>query len=369
MKHSQVLKRAWKILWGYRALWVFGIILAITTVSASTQSSYQFSRQDQNQGRSTEMQLDPDRPLWPQLFDEIEKGMQEAGDEFDRLLSDPGVEQWVRNLFLAAIIFTVVMIILYLIGKVFRYIAEAALIRMVDSYEETGEKLKVRQGWKLGWSRQAWRIFLVDLVIYMPMTVVFLLFIAVALAPIFSISAGMATRDILGLVTSIGLLILFSLIGLLILALVSLVKPVIVRKTVLEDYPVGQSFREGFRMFRQAWKEYGLMWLILKGIDVVWPLVMLPFAALAAVIGLLVGGGATLLVGWNAFQSGDPSMVWSIILGVLLLAVVLGIPLAFLGGLRETFQSTSWTLTYREIRALQSLENGGDLLPEGEAMG
>jgi len=33
MKHAQILKRSWEILWSYKALWIFGIILALTTAS------------------------------------------------------------------------------------------------------------------------------------------------------------------------------------------------------------------------------------------------------------------------------------------------------------------------------------------------
>ena len=40
MSHVEVLKRAWKMLWSYRAVWVFGIILALTTVSWETVVFY-----------------------------------------------------------------------------------------------------------------------------------------------------------------------------------------------------------------------------------------------------------------------------------------------------------------------------------------
>ena len=46
MSHKNVLKRAWEILWQYKALWVFGLILALTTASYSPQSNYQFNRGD-----------------------------------------------------------------------------------------------------------------------------------------------------------------------------------------------------------------------------------------------------------------------------------------------------------------------------------
>ena len=39
MDHIKILKRAFNITWVYRALWVFGIILALTTGGNSGSSS------------------------------------------------------------------------------------------------------------------------------------------------------------------------------------------------------------------------------------------------------------------------------------------------------------------------------------------
>mgnify|MGYP000659292038 CR=1 FL=1 len=36
MDYVKILKRAWETTWRYRALWVFGIILAITTASGGS---------------------------------------------------------------------------------------------------------------------------------------------------------------------------------------------------------------------------------------------------------------------------------------------------------------------------------------------
>jgi len=47
--------------------------------------------------------------------------------------------------------------------------------------------------------------------------------------------------------------------------------------------------------------------------------------------------------------------------------LVVGVPLAFLTGLRDTFVSSTWTLTYRDLLALESLEN--HRLPELENQG
>ena len=46
--------------------------------------------------------------------------------------------------------------------------AETAVIRMVDEHENTGVKYRFKQGWKLGWNRRAFRVWLVDLIIGAP---------------------------------------------------------------------------------------------------------------------------------------------------------------------------------------------------------
>ena len=135
-------------------------------------------------------------------------------------------------------------------------------------------------------------------------------------------------------------------------------------KKSIPSTKAGRKITRSTRKSRQAWKQYGLMWLILKGIDLVWPLVMIPFALLSGGLALLMGGGFTFLTGGNAIQSGDPAMVWPIVGGIILVIILLMVPLAFLAGLRETFQSTSWTLAYRELKAQGLLDegNGGALL-------
>jgi len=44
-------------------------------------------------------------------------------------------------------------------------------------------------------------------------------------------------------------------------------------------------------------------------------------------------------------------------LGIPIFVLTVAVPLAFLGGLREVFLSSTWTLTYREILALESTES------------
>jgi hypothetical protein len=367
MKHSEILKRAWKILWDYKALWIFGIILMLTTASNTGNNFNWNSNNQRDNGR--EMQFNPDEDFWPQMGEEIEEGLDEAVEEMERILASENTDKLERNIFIAIISFVSLVLVLSIIGTVLKYIARTALIKMVDRYEETAEKLKARQGWGLGWSKEAWHLFLVDLIVFLPAFVVGAIVFSLAIVPIITITSGMPAMGVLGLVASIGLILLLSLAGLIFGALVSLVRPVVYRKVVLEELGAFEGIKAGWQMFRAGWKQYGLMWLILKGIDLVWPLVMFPFALLSGGIGLLLGGGFTFLTGGRAIEAGDPSMVWSIVIGVILFILVLVIPLAFLGGLRETYQSTSWTLAYREMKAEGLLANGNGgtlLLPEDE---
>ena len=358
MKHAQILKRAWTILWSYKALWIFGIILALTTASMP-RNQLSWSANDRQQP-PRDMEFSPDEPFWPQMREEFQSGMEDAFDELGRILDSRNPDRLERNVLTAILVFVGVMLVLGLIGTVLRYIAETALIRMVDHFEETAEKLQAREGWRLGWSREAWRLFLVDLVVFLPAFVLGAIAFGTAIVPIIAFSSGMPARGVLGLVASIGLILLFILFALVLGALVSLVKPVVFRKIVLEEQGVFDGIKAGWQMFREAWKQYGLLWLILTGINLIWPLVMFPFFLVAGGIGLLLGGGVTFLTGGQAIESGDPSMIWSIVAGAILFLVVLVVPLAFLSGLRETFQSTSWTLAYRELKAEGLLADGNN---------
>jgi hypothetical protein len=55
------------------------------------------------------------------------------------------------------------------------------------------------------------------------------------------------------------------------------------------------------------------------------------------------------------------------LIGIPIFALVVSVPWLFLGGLVEVFKSSVWTLTYRELRALEGLEPG-DVETEPEAL-
>ena len=42
MDYGKILKRSWNILWSYRALWFFGILIALTTAGGGSNFNYSF---------------------------------------------------------------------------------------------------------------------------------------------------------------------------------------------------------------------------------------------------------------------------------------------------------------------------------------
>ena len=77
-----------------------------------------------------------------------------------------------------------IIILLSVVFIIARYVAETALIRMVDRHEATGERVSVRQGFRLGWSRAALRMFGLDFLVGLIGLLGFLLLVLVAASPL-----------------------------------------------------------------------------------------------------------------------------------------------------------------------------------------
>ena len=354
MDHVVVLKRAWNNVWRYRALWVFGIILALTTTSARDATSSSRGGGSDRDGAFGEFRLPDDFSV------ELGDGIQQEIEELEQLFSREIPPQVVSTTIAVVIGLLCVGFLLFVVGRIARYVAETSLIGMVDKHEETGKQQGVRQGFRMGWSRAAWRLFLIDLAVDLPVALAFMLLFALALAPLLLLTSRSTGLGTVGIVSTVGLFFAVVFLAIVVGAVLSLLKRFFRRACVLEGLGVTESLRRGWAMVRQNLKDAGLMWLIMIGVNLVWMLAMVPIGALLFGVGAVMGGGPALLAGrWagSAFGGAAPWIVGSVVGIPIFLAVVIA-PLAFLGGLREVFQSSTWTLTYRELRALQQLEPG-----------
>jgi hypothetical protein len=340
MDHIKVLKRAWEIIWRYRVLWVFGIIVALTA-GWGGGAQYIVRGEDFAPGRQLPIEEIP-----PEV---------------------------VNALIAIGIGLACVIVILIVASAVARYVAETALIRMVDDYEETGEQRSVRQGFRMGWSRTAFRLFLIKLLIGLPTALVFILLFALAAAPLLLWTTKSTVAWVIGTVAAIGLFFLILFLAIVVTTVLSLLRKFFWRACALEELGVIESIRHGFGVVRQHLKDVGIMWLIMIGVQIGWTIalisitiVLLPAIILLIVVAAVLGGLPGLLVFGltNLFFDGVVPWILAAMVGIPIFALVVAVPWLFLGGLMEVFKSSTWTLTYRELRALESLETEPEQLPQ-----
>lgn len=326
MDHLKILKRAFSITWTYRALWVFGFLLALTMSRSggSSNSGYQFNRNDFNGGQG-----------FPHIF--------------------PGITQQVVSAIVAAgVTLLCVIIVLAIASAIIRYISETALIRMVDLNEASDERVGVRAGFRLGWSRQAFRLFLIDLLVGIVGAVAFILLLAVAAAPLLVWLTKSDLLRTLGTVAGIGMIFLVILFFILIAIVLSVVMQFIRRAAVLEDLGVIESIRRGFVLVRQRLGDTVIMALIMFALGLGWVVISIPVVILLLMAAVVLGGLPALLAGMitNLFAQGSLPWIIAALVGLPIFLLVVIIPGSFVGGLYQTFISSTWTLTYREVVAL-----------------
>jgi len=322
MNHVKVLKRAWEILWRYRALWVFGVIVALTTGGGGNRwAQYSFRGEEFSPGGRFHIEEIP-----PEI---------------------------VGTLIAIGVGLACVIVILIIAAAVARYVSETALIHMVDDYEKTGERRSVRQGFRMGWSRAAVRLFLIDLLIGLPVALAFIVLFALAVAPLLLWATESTAAGAIGTVATIVLGLLVVLLAIVVGVILSVLTRFFRRVCVLQQAGVIESIRQGYGIVRQHLKEVAVMWLIMVGLGIGWVIVMIPVTILLVVLGGVLGGLPGLLLGGLASLTFEGAVPWilGLALAIPIFILVLAAPLAFLGGLMGVFVSSTWTLTYRELRA------------------
>ncbi len=352
MDPIRILKRAWHILWNYRVLWIFGIILALTTAggfSGSNGSSY-----NNNNNNST----NPQNGLNFKPGD-LPRVLQ---DGFQSLVQASGTEA--RVWIFIAIILLVVILLTIILSAFGHYISLTAVIRMVNGYEETGEKVSFRQGFRYGWSRSSWRLFLINLLISLPNIILVFFMLLLGIGIFLAIASG---RMILAVPASIGLIgLAFLMIFVLIIynVLARLLSLFFWRVSAVEQLGVFASIRQGFNLVKRNWKQVGLMWLIMIGLQLAYGIagfvifiITLPVLVITGLVGLIITAIPALII------AGLASLFMNYVLALILGAIVV-LPiffliafahLTFLAGLKEVYFSSVWTLTYREVKALENV--------------
>jgi hypothetical protein len=364
----KILQRAWHILWSYRALWVFGLILALAAGGSFNGSGNNMQwRED-----GTDFQGPPPESV-QEFFRDVNRQLQRL---FDRGIPEMDISGQALTAFLWVIgLFVVVMLLLGIAFAVARYVSETAVIRMVDEYENTGTKLTVRQGFRIGWSRTAWRLFLINLIVNLPVILLFLVLLIAGVVFFLSVVNGEATFNTVSIVSMVGTVFLSIFVVVILSILLGLLRHFFWRICVLEDAGVGESLRRGLAMVRENWKSVGLMWLVMIGLGIAWIVVSLiaiivtiPVVLVTGVIAAVVSAlPALLLVGlFSLFLSGPLPWIAAALFVLPLFFLLAFSPWMLLGSWQSVYTSTVWTLTYREIKALPVIAPQMQVVPAGD---
>lgn len=358
MDPIKILRRAWHILWNYRTLWGFGLILALATAGSSGGGN-----------NSVQYQADESTPPTPQNLQEAFRDLSRQLNElFEQGIPEVDISGPALTTFLWIIgIFIVLMVVVGIVVAIARYVSETAVIRMVDQYESTGNKLTLHQGFRTGWSRASWRLFLINLIVNLPIIVLILLLIGAGVLIYLAMVSGNGNLTAVSVVTMIGLAF-FAIFLVVILSIVlHLLRHFFWRVCVLEDAGVVESLRRGFAMVRENWKNVGLMWLVMIGLGIAW--IIVSIIAIIITIPVVIGTGliaavvvavpGLLLVGlFSLFLGGPLPWIAGGLFVLPLFFIIAFSPWLLLGSWQTVYTSTVWTLTYREIKALLILPPG-----------
>jgi len=354
MDPVKILKRSWHILWSYRALWVFGLVLALVAGSASSNGSSN-SRYEQRYGEN--QQLTPH---------DMQLGWQEFKQEMSKIFEQGIPEAHITGESLKTFIwvfvaFILVMTLVSIVMAVARYVSETAVIKMVDDYETSGNKMTVRQGFRIGWSKTAWRLFLINLIVNLPAIALSLVLLIAGIGVYFAWVNGTANFAAFSTVATIVLAFITIFVVVILTIALHLLRNFFWRISVLEDTGVRESLRRGFAFVLENWKNVGLMWLVMIGVGIVWAvasiilvIVTIPIVIVTAVIAALVSSIPYLLfVGLFSTFLGSwlPWIAGGLFVMPLFFTIAFS-PWLLLGSWQAVYTSTVWTLTYREIKAL-----------------
>lgn len=314
MDYGKIVMRAFEITRQYRALWVFGILLALFGGGGSANVNFPGSADD-----------------LPRL---------------STLSSESEVWQIIAMLVIVLVCFAIIWLLLSI---VLRFISRAALIGLVQELEAEQKTPTVKRGFGIG-AEHFWRLLGLALVINIPLAIISLVLIIVALLPMLLtivplIAAGRSTpSELLAVALSGGVvsLVLICCVAFFLFALNFVIQPFyqfITRACVIQKIGVFDSIRTGYHIVRANLGKVAGLYILAIGIGIGFAFLMMPVVLL--LFGIAAG------VGWAVYAIAQS------VLPALVAAAVVGIPmfliLIFIGGLYATFESTYWTLGYRTV--------------------
>jgi hypothetical protein len=306
MDYVDVLKRAWKITWKYKALWVLGLFAGASSGSGNGGNSYRTSSSDFSSGSP-------------------------STDAFTRWIE----QNWVA--------FAIVAAVLVLIGIAFWILSVAAQGGLVWGANEAAEDRKPSLGraWSVGFSKWG-RTFMIGFVLGLPAAVLAILMVVVIITMVGggallgsggsseALGAGVAAGALGGLCCVLPIFVVLIIVMSVVLGIIY---PLALRYGILNDITFGQAIKRGWGDLRGR-----------RGAFVFWLIMLLPGFAAGIVMLLIL---LPLMVPAIALFIAEKYVIGAVLFFLAILVMML--PSAIYG----TFASSAWTVFFRKMTGLE----------------
>jgi hypothetical protein len=322
MDYLELLKRAFNITWRYRPLWIFGFFLALCSGGGGGGGNFNFPGGGFNGNNE-------DGPSFPEIGD---------------FNLDPNL---LIGLGIALLCLVLLLILLSIIVPA---ITRTALIGMVDQIVDW-EAVTVRAGWQFGWSKRAWRLFLVSVVVGLPLVILALILLGIALLPLLLILTQETASTVIGIILTVFAAIFIVLLLILVGFLLTPIFELAWRRTVLAERGVMDSLRDTLGLIRSHLKEVILLLLLMFGVGIGWLLISLMIVLPVMLVAAALIGGIPALLVYLISNSGLGAAITGIPLALITLILIGGAA----QGLYRIYQSAVWTLAYRELQRLETI--------------
>jgi len=318
MDYGEIIRRAWRITKKYKYLWIFGFILALFGGrggggrggynGSNLSNSFQYTFRRREIALST---------VFQQFLFKLQSFL-------------------INNISLI-ILFAIFMIILAITGFILYIIADGGLIGSVKNIDD-GEENSLKKGFKIG-SHYFWRMLGKNLLIALIviLIVLFLIFSFLAIYFLTPISQNKPFS-----LYNIGIILVFIILFFILMI------PFMIFLRILNDYSsrfiviknnrIIESIKNSFKLIISNVKHTIIIALILFAIGIIVSIILF-------IIFLIIAIPAALLI-FSIYRIG--SIAFSLVLAALALLFLI-ILSAFLNGIRKTFSSSTWTLTFLQL--------------------
>lgn len=311
MEFGQIIKKAWRITWRHRFLWVLGIFAGITGAGGG--------------GGSYNRSYSSGRPgTWGS-----------SGPPFTAAGAGrfaASMERWIPVIIAGVTIWILLALLFWALSLA----ARGGLVWAVDELEE-GRRPTLGSAWTRGFSH-IWSVLGLGLMLQLPMLVAVIALGAAIAVPIVLAFAKGGRFAPAAIVPACGALAIGIPLLLVMGFILGIMYVIALRRVVLDRVGAVQSAKDAWMTFRARFKDTALMWLINWGLNVAASLVLaIPIVVLTFVFAI---------PGFVAGAAGR----WGVVAGLVAVWLLIVIAISVLyAGIWGTFTSALWTILYRRL--------------------